>query len=87
LDNSGRPDVYEMVVQGFQRPVVSAFYIFCMILLWWHLKHGVSSMFQTVGIKNKHYAEFIELGAQTAALLVFIGNCSIPAAILAGWIK
>ncbi|MEZ4272175.1 MAG: succinate dehydrogenase cytochrome b subunit [Myxococcota bacterium] len=47
VDSLGNHDVYNMVVRGFQQPLVSASYIVAMVLLGMHLSHGVSSMFQS----------------------------------------
>jgi succinate dehydrogenase / fumarate reductase cytochrome b subunit len=86
-DSSGRHDVYRMMVTGFSNPLVSALYMLSMGLLCLHLSHGVTSMFQSVGLKNEKYATAIDRFAKISALVIFIGNSSIPVAILAGWVK
>jgi len=83
-DLLGRHDVYSMVVLGFQNVWVSAFYVLAMGLLCLHLSHGVSSMFQSLGIKSGAYDKTFDTLAKWASLAVFIGNCSIPVAVLAG---
>jgi succinate dehydrogenase / fumarate reductase, cytochrome b subunit len=80
-DAQGRHDVYRMSVLGFSRPVVSFFYIFAMGLLCLHLSHGVSSWVQSLGWRSKNWAG-IDRFAKGAALLIFLGNCSIPFAVL-----
>ncbi|HXG91371.1 MAG TPA: succinate dehydrogenase cytochrome b subunit [Blastocatellia bacterium] len=82
-----RHDVYGMMVQGFSNPWVSAFYIISMGLLCLHLSHGVSSMFQSLGIRNKSNLRAIHRAARIAAVIIFVGNCSIPIAILAGAVR
>jgi succinate dehydrogenase / fumarate reductase cytochrome b subunit len=52
-DSKGRHDVYRMAVEGFSSPGVTFFYILAMGLLCLHLSHGVSSAFQSLGLKNK----------------------------------
>ena len=86
-DPLGHHDVYRMTVEGFRNPWVSAFYIVSMILLCLHLSHGVSSLFQSLGIRRKATVALINRFAQTSAILVLIGNCSIPISILAGVVK
>jgi len=86
-DPLGHHDVYRMTVEGFRNPWVSAFYIVSMILLCLHLSHGVSSLFQSLGIRRKATVALINRLAQTSAILVLIGNCSIPISILAGVVK
>jgi succinate dehydrogenase cytochrome b subunit len=80
-DAQGRHDVYRMSVLGFSQPAVSFFYIFAMGLLCLHLSHGASSWVQSLGWRSKNWT-FIDRFAKTAALLIFIGNCSIPLAVL-----
>jgi succinate dehydrogenase / fumarate reductase cytochrome b subunit len=80
-DAQGRHDVYRMSVLGFSQPLVSFFYIFAMGLLCLHLSHGVSSWVQSLGWRSKNWAG-IDRFAQGAALLIFLGNCSIPFAVL-----
>jgi len=82
-----RHDVYGMMVQGFSSPFVSAFYIISMGLLCLHLSHGVSSMFQSLGVRNRSNLRAIHNVARVAALIIFLGNVSIPVAILAGAVK
>jgi len=57
-------------------------YTLSMALLCLHLSHGVSSLFQSLGLKNKYYGRHIDRFAKAAALIIFLGNCSIPVAIL-----
>lgn len=87
LRDGNRPDVYGMVIAGFSNPIVSAFYIIAMALLCLHLSHGVSSMFQSLGIRNNVYDKSFDRFAKIAAAFIFIGNCSIPVAVLAGFGK
>lgn len=87
VDAEGRHDVYRMMIIGFRQPVVSAFYLFAMALLCLHLSHGVSSMFQTVGLRNRAWGAVIDRGAQVGAAVIFAGYGSIPLAILAGLLK
>lgn len=83
-DPLGRHDVYGMMVAGFSNPWVSAFYIISMGLLCLHLSHGVSSMLQSLGVRNKSNVRAIHRAARIAALVIFIGNAAIPIAVLAG---
>lgn len=86
-DSLGRHDVYRMVIDGFSNPVVSSFYIISMGLLCLHLSHGVSSLFQSLGIRRKSTLGKFNRFAQISAIIIFIGNVSIPVSILAGWVK
>ncbi len=86
-DSTGRHDVYRMMVTGFSNPIVSIFYIVSMGLLLLHLSHGVSSIFQSLGLRSKKTFGFFDKLAKILALLIFLGNCSIPLAVLTGLVR
>lgn len=75
-------DVYRMVIVGFSNPWVSGFYVLALFLLAMHLSHGVSSLFQTLGITNRRMRPLLELGARILAWALFVGYASIPTSIL-----
>jgi succinate dehydrogenase / fumarate reductase, cytochrome b subunit len=87
LDGQGRHDVYGMVIAGFSNPAVAAFYIVAMGLLLLHLSHGVSSIFQSLGLRSRKTVGFFDKLAKGAALVLFLGNSAIVVAVLAGLIK
>ena len=70
-----------MVILGFQNSFVVLFYIIAMTLLCSHLSHGVSSIFQTLGLRNKKTAPAIKFVSQTYAVIIYAGFLSIPIAI------
>jgi succinate dehydrogenase cytochrome b subunit len=80
-------NIYNNVVTGFQVWPVSAFYIIAMIMLCYHLYHGLWSMFQSLGISHPVYTPWLKLFAKVFAVLIAAGNISIPVAVLAGFIK
>jgi succinate dehydrogenase / fumarate reductase cytochrome b subunit len=77
-------DVHTMIVRGFQSPIVSGFYILAVGLLAFHLWHGVESMFQTLGLKTSRWGCMLRLIARAFCVVYFLGNLTIPTAILAG---
>ncbi|HUI53898.1 MAG TPA: succinate dehydrogenase cytochrome b subunit [Bryobacteraceae bacterium] len=79
-----QPDVRYNVIYGFQNYWVSGFYIFAMILLCMHLYHGVWSMFQSMGFSHPRYTGKLKKGSAILAILIAVGNCSIPIAVMAG---
>jgi succinate dehydrogenase / fumarate reductase cytochrome b subunit len=83
-NNPITPDVRYNVISGFQNYAVSGFYIFAMILLCMHLYHGLWSMFQSLGISHPRYTGKLKKFAAILAILIAIGNCSIPIAVMAG---
>jgi len=80
-------DVYHNFVAGFRSVPVSFFYILAMVLLGLHLRHGVWSMFQTLGVSHPRYMQAARVGAWVFALLIVIGNISFPLAVLAGIVR
>ena len=84
-DPEKRHDIYRMMIVGFNNFWVSAFYLIGMALLCLHLSHGISSMFQSMGWKNKAYGPRLDKIAKLVALAIFLGYSSIPVAILLGY--
>ncbi|HEY2458092.1 MAG TPA: succinate dehydrogenase cytochrome b subunit [Candidatus Acidoferrum sp.] len=80
-------NVYNNVVTGFQVWPVSLFYIVAMIMLCYHLYHGIWSAVQSLGFSHPVYTPWIRLAAKVIAILIAAGNISIPVAVLAGFIK
>jgi succinate dehydrogenase / fumarate reductase cytochrome b subunit len=79
-------DVYSMVALGFspQFWYVAVFYIISMALLCLHLRHGISSMFQSLGLRNAVWRKRLDAIALVLALALFVGFASIPLASLLG---
>jgi succinate dehydrogenase / fumarate reductase cytochrome b subunit len=86
-DANGWHDIYRMMVIGFSNYWVSGFYVLGIGLLCIHLGHGVSAMFQSLGLKNAAYETVIDRLAKVAAVLIFLGYISIPLAVLTGGVK
>lgn len=79
-----RHDIYRMMVVGFSQPVVAIFYVVAIGLLCLHLSHGVSAMFQSLGLKCRSFGPLLDKAAQAFAVVIFIGYASIPVAVLLG---
>ncbi len=80
-------NVNDMMVGGFRVWWVSAFYIIATGLLCMHLTHGVSSMFQTVGLRNQLWRQRLDRFALIYGVVVFLGFAVIPVAALTGILK
>jgi len=83
-DGTQVQDVYAMMVHGFQVGWVSLFYLIAQALLFVHLGHGLSSMFQSLGLRNHVWGSQIAAFAKVVSLVVFLGYASIPVAVLTG---
>lgn len=86
-DPQKRHDIFKMMVLGFSNIWVSGFYVLGIGLLCLHLSHGVSSMFQSLGLKNKVYGPCLDKGSRILAWLIFLGYVSIPVSVLLGYGK
>jgi hypothetical protein len=60
---------------------VVLFYLVAQGLLFMHLSHGLSSMFQSVGIRDHNIWPRIELAAKVLSIALFAGYAIIPIAI------
>jgi len=80
-------DIYHNFVTGFQSVPVSLVYIFAMLALGLHLRHGVWSMFQTLGVSHPRYIRMAHAAAWIFAVIIVAGNISFPIAVLAGIVK
>jgi succinate dehydrogenase / fumarate reductase cytochrome b subunit len=80
-------NVYNNVVLGFRVWPVSLFYIIAMIMLCYHLYHGLWSMFQSLGFSHPVYTPWLQRLAKVVAILIAAGYISMPVAILVGLIK
>ena len=80
-------DVYHNLVTGFRVWWVSAWYIFAIILLGFHLRHGLWSMFQSVGLAHPRHTPALKKAAFVIAVLIVLGYISIPIGIMLGLAK
>jgi succinate dehydrogenase / fumarate reductase cytochrome b subunit len=74
-------DVYAMVMVGFSYPAVVAFYVIAIGLLCFHLSHGVSSMFQSLGVRNEKWRSRLNSAALAYAWIIFLGFVIVPLAV------
>ena len=78
-------DVYTMVATGFSSDrwysiAAAVFYLVAMALLFLHLSHGISSMFQSLGLRNAVWRQRLDRAALAVAILLFLGFGSLPVA-------
>ena len=66
---------------------VSVLYVLAMIAVGFHLHHGIWSAFQTLGWNSTRSNRMIRNAATVGAVLLTIGNLSIPIAVLTGVVK
>ena len=78
LDPWGNKDLHTVTVTAFNELWYVLFYVLSMVVLAIHLKHGVESVFQTLGIKTRRYVSLIHKAAYGVALIVPAAFASIP---------
>ncbi|MGB0068227.1 MAG: succinate dehydrogenase cytochrome b subunit, partial [Isosphaeraceae bacterium] len=81
--------VYHNLIVGLWglRGIVGVIYIVAMIMLAFHLWHGVWSMFQTLGAPEDRYRSLGRRFATIFTILVTLGFASVPLAVLTGFLK
>lgn len=86
-DPLGHHDVYSMAVAGFKVPWVVALYVLAQLALFVHLRHGIPSVFQTLGVKSARYRRPIDLLGLAIALTILLGNVAIVLAVWLGYLQ
>ena len=79
-----RGDPYNNVFNSFEREPVAIVYIVAMLALGLHLFHGLWSMFQSLGLNNPRWNSWRRAFAVTFAVIVTVGNVSMPLLITTG---
>lgn len=80
-------DVYRNLVSGFQVWYVSLWYIFAMVLLGFHIRHGAWSMFQSLGLNHPRHTPILRKAAAVFAIVIVAGYISIPVSVMLGLVK
>jgi succinate dehydrogenase / fumarate reductase, cytochrome b subunit len=80
-------NVYNNMVLGFQVWWISAIYVVGNLALGLHLFHGLWSMFGSVGVSHPKVDPWRRRFAVAFALLLTVGNLSIPVAVMAGAVQ
>jgi succinate dehydrogenase / fumarate reductase cytochrome b subunit len=80
-------NIYHNVVASFRVWPVALFYELAMLAVGLHLLHGIWSAFQTLGWNTARTNGLIRNFAAFWAVLLTVGNLSIPVAVLAGVVR
>jgi succinate dehydrogenase / fumarate reductase cytochrome b subunit len=79
-----RGDPYNNLFNSFERVPVAIAYIAAMIAISIHIFHGAWAMFNSLGINNPRYNNWKRAFATGFALVILIGNVSMPLLIVTG---
>jgi succinate dehydrogenase cytochrome b subunit len=77
-------DPYDNVVADFQNPLVTAFYVICLIVLGFHIRHGVWSALQTLGRSNARRQRAINIFAIVFSTVLIGGFLALPFGVVIG---
>ncbi|MFD8559940.1 succinate dehydrogenase cytochrome b subunit [Streptosporangium canum] len=80
---------YERLVQGFDpsRWWVTVFYVVAVIMVGLHLRHGLWSAFQTLGLAGGRSYRPLKGVAAAISVVLVLGFLAVPVAVMAGAIK
>lgn len=76
--DTGFRDLYTLLVEVFQSPGYVVFYVVCMVLVGMHLRHGISSSFQSLGLVPRSWTGRILRAGAALAIVVGAGFTLIP---------
>ncbi len=80
-------EVHHNLITGFQSKAAVVIYVVAMLLLGFHLFHGAWSMFQSMGVNHPKYNPLLRGFAVVFAVVVTLGNVSMPLAVMLGLVK
>ncbi len=81
LTDGGAPvrDLHRLAVEEFKKPVIVVLYSLVMLLLGAHLRHGIWSGFQSLGLTRESNTKTIYLVGGLLGILLAVGFLTIPA--------
>jgi succinate dehydrogenase / fumarate reductase cytochrome b subunit len=77
---------YGRLIAGFSNPIPTIVYAITLILLGFHLRHGVWSVFQTLGQSNKRRERTVNVFAIVFSVLLIAGFLVVPFSIVFGFV-
>jgi succinate dehydrogenase / fumarate reductase cytochrome b subunit len=71
-------DLYRTEVEVFSAPIWVAIYVICVLLVGLHLRHGISSAFQSIGVDHPVYTRRLLVWGTVLAIVIGVGFAVIP---------
>jgi succinate dehydrogenase / fumarate reductase cytochrome b subunit len=71
-------DLYRTEIEVFRQPLWVAFYVLCTLIVGLHLKHGIASSFQSLGLDHPLYTRRLTIWGTVFAVLIGGGLALIP---------
>lgn len=85
IDGKTARDLYKLVIEKFQNPLIVITYSFAMIVLGFHLRHGFWSAFQSLGLSHSRLNNILYKVSALIALIFAVGFLIIPLWIYFGF--
>jgi succinate dehydrogenase / fumarate reductase, cytochrome b subunit len=77
-DANGNEDAYSLVLSAFKNPLYVALYVIAQFALLYHLLHGFSSAFQTLGLTHRKYTPAIKFVGYAFSIIVCAAFAAMP---------
>ncbi len=71
-------DLYRLVIQEFNEPLPTIAYVSFMLFLGLHLRHGIASAFQSLGVGSPHLTPVIRAAGILLAVVLVVGFVLLP---------
>jgi len=75
---TGMEDMGIEIINLFQLPGYVAFYVVALLVVGFHLDHGIQSAFQSIGLNHKKYTPCIKNAGRLFAIVITLGYIFIP---------
>lgn len=86
-DANGNENLYAVMLEVFKQPWVIILYTLAMISLAYHLMHGFSSAFQSLGLNHRKYTPAIKSVGVAYAIIIPLIFALMPISVFMGWVK
>lgn len=81
IDGEQVKDLYKITASAFEQLWYVALYVVCMIAIAFHLSHGFSSAFQTIGANHPKYSPLVKKIGYAFGILIPFAFAIIPLAL------
>jgi succinate dehydrogenase / fumarate reductase cytochrome b subunit len=78
VSGTGIRDLYRLEIEQFSNPLIVAFYSLAMVIVGFHLWHGIASAFQSLGIDHPAYTPRLLAASKVLAVVIGGGFLLIP---------
>src|SRR4051794_36188849 len=82
----GRTEPYDRLIADFTNPWITIWYVIALVLLGFHLRHGIWSATQTLGQSNKRRERTVNATGIVISVLLIAGFLLVPLSIAFGLI-